>query len=144
MTTRFVILGIIFVLINLGTSGCERDTKIYIDGKVPPTFTLRGTGKVYFVRIVKSPASENDVAKNEGGIWQIDPDEKMRETNISRYPSIKYGEVPKGFIQRIPREATDPPKLEEGQEYLLLAPTYNANFEIRRFKVQEGKSILLP
>jgi hypothetical protein len=87
---------------------------------------------------------ESEMAKDDAGIWQIEPGESMRGTAISSYPEIKYGEVPPGFIQKVPKNGDPPPKLEEGQEYILLAPTYNANSAYFGFKIKDGKSVELP
>jgi len=144
MTKQHNIFWFVLLLGGVCVSGCEQDTRISIDGNNPPKFKLRGSGKVYFIRVYKDPVPESEMSKNEGGIWQINPDEKMRSTSVSGYPEITYGEVPSGFIQKIPNTGAIPPRLETGQKYILFAPTYNANFEILVFMIKDGKSVKIP
>src|SRR5574341_1555029 len=101
-----------FLLVTLIFVGCEEHPyKVSIDGKVPPTFKIKTMDTVYFVRIVKSPAPESEIYPNEAGIWQIDPDKNVEIPY--RYPEIKYGVVPDGFIQKIPKGGIAPPTLKE-------------------------------
>lgn len=131
---------IVLLIIVLTFIGCEEHPyKVSIDGKVPPTFKLETYGTVYFVRIVKSPAPESEIYPNEAGIWQIEPDKKVA---LHRYPEIKYGVVPDGFIQKVPKGGTAPPALKEGEEYLFFAPT-PANIKAIRFKIENGRSVIL-
>jgi len=144
MTKLHNIFCLALLLIVLCLLGCEQDTRVSIDGNNPPKFKLSGSGKVFFIRVDKNPLPESEMTKDEAGIWQIEPDESMRRATISRYPEIKYGEVPPGFIQKVPKNGDPPPGLEEGQEYILLAPTYNANSAYLGFKIKDGKSVELP
>jgi hypothetical protein len=124
-------------------AACEVDTKATIDGKKPPTIMLSGSGGINFLRVMEEPTEASWFEKNEGGIWQIDPLEEMRGKTLWQYPRIKYGEVPPGFIQRIPKDGSKPPPLQEGKSYLAWAPTYNANGGGVRFIIREGRSVEL-
>jgi hypothetical protein len=45
--------------------GCEEHPyKVSVDGKVPPTFTIKTFDSVYFVRILKSPAPQTEIYPN--------------------------------------------------------------------------------
>jgi hypothetical protein len=120
--------------------GCEEHPyKISIDDEVPPTFTIKTYDSVYFVRILKYPVeTETDINPNEAGIWQI-------ECNGSRpkiSTEIKYGVVPDGFIQKIPKDGAAPPALKEGEEYMFFAPT-TANVGGIKFKIENGKTVVV-
>jgi len=132
--------SVVFLLVILILVGCEEHPyKVSIDGKVPPAFKLKTIDGVYFIRIIKSPAPESEIYPNEAGIWQIEPDK-----NVERYPypDIKYGLVPNGFIQKIPKDGSAPPALKEGEEYLFFAPT-PANIQPIKFKIENGRSVIL-
>ena len=124
-------------------AACEIDTKATIDGKNPPTIALSGSGGIYFLRVMEESIDTKFFEKGEGGIWQIEPLEELRSKTLWQYPRIKYGEVPRGFIQRIPKDGSKPPPLEEGKSYNVWAPTYNANGGGVRFMVQGNKCVEL-
>lgn len=126
--------------IHLLFTGCEEHPyKVFIDGKVPPTFEIKTNGSPYFVRILKHPAPESEITPNEAGIWQIELD---KSSGIYGYPEIKYGVIPSGCIQKIPKDGSTPPALKEGEEYLFFAPTL-ANMNGVRFKIESGKSVII-
>jgi hypothetical protein len=92
---------------------------------------------------MEEPVEERLYEKGEGGIWQIEPEGETKELIVSQYPRIKYGEVPSGFVQRIPKGGVAPPQLEEGKTYNVWAPTFNANGGGVRFVVKNGRSVEL-
>lgn len=132
--------GIIaFLFISLSFIGCEEHPyAVSIDGKVPPTFTIKTIDSVYFVRILKSPAPETEIYPKEAGIWQIEHQGDWLSTTTV----IKYGIVPDGFIQKVPKDGVAPPTLKEGEEYLFFAPT-PANMNGIRFKIENGRTVIL-
>ena len=134
-------IGLIgFLAIPLFFTGCEEHPyKVVIDGKVPPAFKIKTIDSMYFIRIVKSPAPESEIYPNEAGIWQIELDKNVK---TNQYPEIKYGVVPEGFIQKIPKDGSAPPELKEGEEYLFFAPTL-ANIKTVKFKIENGKSVII-
>jgi hypothetical protein len=121
--------------------GCEEhpSCKVSIDDKAPPTFTIRSYGSVYFVRILKYPVKpKTDIYPSEAGIWQLE-----RKGIWYRDPAeIKYGIVPDGFIQKVPKDGSAPPALKEGEEYLFFAPTL-AHAGGTKFKIENGKTVVV-
>jgi hypothetical protein len=132
-----IAFGLILLLIFVGCE--EHPYRVLIDGKVSPTFKLKTFDTVYFIRILKSPAPESEIYPNEAGIWQIEQDKTV---GLTRYPEIKYGLVPRGFLQKIPKDGSAPPALKEGEEYLFFAPS-PANIKTIRFKIENGRSMIL-
>jgi hypothetical protein len=129
-----------FLFMSLIFIGCEEHPyKVSVDDKVPPTFTIKTYDRVYFVRLLKYPVTtETDIYPNEAGIWQIE-----QKGSRSQYPTeIKYGLVPDGFIQKIPKDGAAPPALKEGEEYLFFAPT-PANARGTKFKIENGKTVVV-
>ena len=139
MLSFFVLLGILLILANH-----EVDTTATVNGKNPPTITLSGSGGIYFLRVMEEPVEAEFFEKGEGGIWQIDPLEEMRGKMLWQYPRIKYGEVPAGFVQRIPKDGSKPPPLQERKSYNAWAPTYGANGGGVRFIIRNGEAVELP
>lgn len=129
-----------FLFMSLIFIGCEEHPyKVSVDSKVPPTFTIKTYDTVYFVRIIKYPVTtETDIYPNEAGIWQIE-----QKGSWSQYRTeIKYGLLPDGFIQKIPKDGAAPPALKEGEEYLFFAPT-PANIKGTKFKIENGKTVVV-
>ena len=143
MRKRHQTFALAVVTVALSGSGCEQDTRGHVDGQNPPTISLSGSGKIYFLRVMEEPVEKAFWEKGEGGIWQIEPQGNTKDLNVSQYPAIKYGVVPPGFIQRAPKDGKGPPPLEEGKTYNVWAPTYNANGGGVRFLIKEGKSVEL-
>jgi len=129
-----------FLFMSLIFIGCEEHPyKVSIDGKVPPSFTIKTYDSVYFVRILKYPVEpKTDIYPNEAGIWQIEQKGSWRQVSTE----IEYGMVPDGFIQKVPKDGSAPPALKEGEEYLFFAPT-TANFDGIRFKIENGKTVIV-
>jgi hypothetical protein len=121
---------------------CETDTKVTLDGKMPPTFKLSGSGSIFFLRIIEATSEEESIA-DVPAIWEIKPHVGLSETNASRLPEVTYGMTPPGFVQAIPAQG-EPPPLEEGKVYNLWAPTLGANGGGIRFTIRDGKSIEVP
>jgi hypothetical protein len=132
-----LVLGLLIVV---ATSGCERDMRIKIDGKNPPTFTFSGNGNLIFLLLA-------DVHNNEPPllgapeIWRIQP--SGDEPKVYQLPSITYGIVPSGFMQVTPKGGAPPP-LNEGRTYEFGGPNSNANGGSIWFTIQHGKSVEVP
>ena len=136
------IVVMILLLLGFVLVACEIDTKVTIDGKVPPTFGLSGTGGLIMFRVVEAPA-ESQTFLDAPILWEIKPDDGLYGTSVSNLPSITYGKVPTGFTQTNPASGA-PPALVEGKLYNGWAPTYNANGGGIWFTVSQGKSVQSP
>jgi hypothetical protein len=130
---------VLSLLILVVLSGCERDMRIKIDGKNPPTFALSGSGNLVFLSL-------GEVQDNKPpplgapDLWKIRPNDNNK---ISQLPSITYGIVPNGFIQVVPASGTPPP-LIEGKVYEFGGPADSANGGSIWFTIQGGKSVEVP
>jgi len=130
-----------FLFISLIFIGCDEHPycKVSIDDKVPPTFTIKDYGEVYFVRITKYPVEpKTDISPNEAGIWQIERKGSWHYASTE----FKYGTVPDGFIQKVPKDGAAPPALKEGEEYFFFAPT-PADAGGTIFKIENGKTVVV-
>jgi hypothetical protein len=124
------------LLILVITTGCERDMRIKIDGKNPPTFTLSGSGNLVFLSLGEVH-NNNPPPLGVPDLWKIRPNGNNK---ISKLPNITYGIVPDGFTQVIPASGTPPP-LVEGKVYDFGGPADNANGGSIWFTIQGGKSV---
>ena len=131
-------LGLSFLILIVFT-GCERDMRIKIDGKTPPTFTLSGSGNLIFL-VLGEVHDNKPPLLGAPDIWKIRPE---GENTISQLPSITYGIVPNGFIQVAPASGTPPP-LIEGKVYEFGGPAYNANGGFIWLTIQGGKAVQVP
>ena len=115
----------------------ERDTKIEIDGKNPPTFTFSGNGDVYTIAIGDLSVSDVSLNSPDRRMWEI---ATTGEHTPDRFPKITYGVVPPGFVQQWP--TTGPPRaLENERPYLVSAPTSNANTGTLMFLIRNGQAL---
>ena len=99
---------VLSLLMMVGTTGCERDMHIKIDGKNPPTFTLSGSGNLVFLSLGEVYNNKPPLL-GAPDLWKIRPND---DNKISRLPSITYGIVPKGFTQVVPESGAPPPLIE--------------------------------
>ena len=126
---------------------CESATTVSIDGKVPPTFEMTGSGEMVFF-IVREISPDNQKlapaqrdSRKDSVLWQIAPDAlSSSEKVVSRLPGITYAVVPKGFVQKRP-ESDAPPALVEGKVYEAGGPATNAQGGFVWFTIRGGKTI---
>src|SRR5215204_652888 len=129
-----VALAFIGVLVS---AGCERDTKIEFDRKVPPTFTLSGNGQLWWIEVTDLSPSEISVYAPERVIWKIRP---TGQNTPWRLAPIRYGIVPSGFVQEIPAVGA-PPSLAQEKPYSVSAPTSNANGDSMIFLIRGRQAL---
>jgi hypothetical protein len=115
----------------------ERDTKIEMDGKNPPTFTFSGNGQVDYIDFSDESVSDVSYYSPERKMWQLVP---TGNTTPDRFPKITYGVVPPGFVQRWPAAGPARP-LDEEKPYLVAAPTSNANAGTLMFLIRNGQAL---
>lgn len=139
---------IVLLIAAFASTACyEEDMTISIDGRLPPTFRLSGSGNLIFFAV--SEVIQDNVDREQAGpdrlklIWQILPTGlSSSETIIRKLPSITYGSIPKGFVQKIPQNGV-PPDLMEGKTYKAGGPASNANGGFVWFKIEQGKVVQL-
>jgi hypothetical protein len=138
LTTRFYSFALIGLAL-LSAPHCqdffERDTKIDMDGKNPPTFTFSGNGQVSTIDVSDVSVSELSFNSPDRWMWQI---VSTGETTPDRFPKITYGVVPPGFVQKWPPSGS-PRALDEEKPYLVNAPTSNANTGTLMFLIRNGQ-----
>jgi hypothetical protein len=135
---------VICICILLSILGCEIDTKVRMDNKNPPTFSLTGSGVIYFFVVSEilsknEPGSKSKFLYNTKELWKIEP-ASSEIGRIFSLPKILYGELPEGFKQVLP-EKGNPESLLEGKVYSAGAPSYNANGGGIRFIIKGGNLI---
>ena len=142
--SRLVFLPFILPLLLLA---CERDTRVSIDGKVPPAFHMTGSGELVFLVVTEISPDNQKLApaqrdsRKDTVLWKISPDNlSAKEKAINRLPSITYGVIPKGFVQTKPENGT-PPSLMEGKVYEAGGPSTNAHGGFVWFSIRNGKSV---
>ena len=127
-----VILAVVFT-----STACqhERRTKINIEGDKTPRFVLSGSGNVTVLRIFGPPD------KYENGIvWEIVLENEGTGQTADELGVIVYGQMPKSYIQRQPKEGP-PPSLAEGIDYRVFVGTVNAPTATRTFTIRNNKAI---
>ena len=147
--SRFSSLLVASALLLWSVVACtyEENTKVSIDGNNPPTFELYGSGnQQYFVVAEVSPDNYVHPAQKNPEkdltIWKIVPVAEP-PPRAWDYPPIKYGSIPRGFMQELPKDGV-PPQLIEGRLYEAGGPAYGANGGAVLFKISNGRSVVVP
>lgn len=129
---------------------CKYDVTISVSSDVPPAFAFE-SGHVNYLDffVVKEIAPENqnvpyiqqDTDKNIL-LWQIWPNTSS-DGRIDSLPTIVYGEVPSGFMQKIPERGSTR-DLVEGKVYEAGGPPVTMSKGFLRFQIRDGKAVRLP
>ena len=129
------------VLLLIGSATCThffaRDTKIEMDGRIPPTFSFFGNRDVVSIDVTDVSANDFSMYAPERAMWGIVP---TTETRPDRFPKITYGIVPPGFVQRWPTTGTPRP-LQPETPYRITAPTSNAPAGKLIFLIRNGQTL---
>jgi hypothetical protein len=140
--------GLIVSLLFVSTLGAcfERDLKVSVDGKIPPTFNLSGSGNLNFFVVMEVPP-QNQTQKvqrssdNNIVLWKIAP--RNIENSIRKLSPITYGRLPVGFAQLVPSNG-EPTALIEGKIYEVGGTAYNSNGGFIWITVRDGKIFRVP
>lgn len=132
---------------------CKSEVTISMNGNVPPAFTFQ-RGRYAHVNYLdffsveevapenqKVPYMSQDPDQNRV-IWQIWP-KTTAEGRLDDLPTIVYGEVPPGFVQKIPEQGVTP-ALVEGRVYEAGGPPVIMSRGFLRFLIKDGKAVQLP
>jgi hypothetical protein len=134
------------LLLALLVASCG-SLSISISDANPPVFSFSAgqfaecCDHLAFLTVREVEASESINAGKGKVIWQIWP-LSGTDNSAKGLPSITYGQVPPGFEQKIPNVGP-PPKLKEGQEYEAAGPRIEVPDAYVRFRIQNGKAILM-
>jgi hypothetical protein len=136
-------LGIIFIVLMMG--GC-RSLSISINDTNPPVFSF-SSGRfaeccehLAFLTVWEVKPSES-INEGQGKIiWQIWP-LSGTDNFANRLPKITYGQLPPGFVQKIP-DTGPAPVLEEGKVYEVAGPLIEVPEAYVRFRIHNGKAVL--
>jgi hypothetical protein len=136
---RILTLGSLLV----ASSACEIDTRVAIsESKIPPQFTLSGSGRAQSFFVVGPYDSLEDLLsyrRDVHVIWELSSREYGRYP-VNNLPPITYGIVPSQFIQEKP-PSRSPPALEEGKFYRVTAPSHSAGFRALCFKIDQDNAV---
>ena len=136
-----VILRFLLLLLLVANASCgEPHVAIEIDGQVPPSFTFEGAGAIPFLVVYELASGSSPDMSRAKVIWDIRPNDLAHAT-VPLGP-IKYGIVPEGFNQLVPREGP-PPALQEGKSYQAGGPPIEMPNGFLQFTILNGKAVKL-
>ena len=113
--------------------------------RTPPVFSFSAgefaecCDHLAFLTVWEVPPRESP--KDMKVIWQIWP-LSGTDNSAKGLPPITYGQVPPGFVQKIPNVGP-PPMLEEGKEYEASGPRIEVPDAHVRFRIQNGRTVLV-
>lgn len=126
-------------------TGCERRTVVTLEGGNPPTFILKGSGRLGEV-IIYSPEqeliAESDPFDDRYALWKLAPerDGEQAAARVEELHSMTYGVVPRGYKQIKPASGPPPP-LSPGKRYRYWFVTVNAPHAAGYFEIRAGKAV---
>ena len=115
--------------------GCERDTKLKIEGGNPPQFQMSGSGWLGRLVVRGHKTLRKIDGPDASTYWYL---ESGAEPNgVSKLSPIVYGKIPEGCLQKYP-ESGVAPVLSENEIYYVQVDTTNANGTSKYFIIQNG------
>lgn len=138
-------VGFLFLVIVMG--GCG-SLSIAISDTNPPVFRFSAgpfaecCEHLAVLTVWEVKPSESTSAGQGKVIWQIWP-LSGTDNSAKGLPRITYGQVPPGFVQKIPNVGP-PPTLEEGRVYEVAGPRFEVPEAYVRFRIENGKPVLDP
>jgi len=129
------------LLLTLLTIACiERDTKLTIKGKNPPSFVMSGSGTLGSLRVL-GPSRQREVYGEDASVyWMIKPEPEADPKAVETLSPITYGRVPPGYVQVYPEQGEAPP-LVERETYFIDISTNGANGVRMNFTLQNQSNI---
>ena len=124
--------------------GCERDTKLTVEGGNPPKFIMTGSGRLDTLRVGGPQKQREGVAEEPYIYWAIEFKEAGSARKVESLGPTTYGELPSGYVQVYPKPGQSPPPLSEDELYSVRAITMNANGTILHFAIHKGKVVVDP
>ena len=97
---------------------------------------------VYEVPVENIDAPWSQRQKDKIVLWQIWPGAGTN-SSANALPTITYGVVPAGFIQKVPANGP-PPALVEGKVYEVGGPAVEVPHSYVRFVIRNGKATEVP
>ena len=144
MSRRLALFISVALIVLFG--GC-RTLTISINDTNPPVFSF-SAGRfaeccrhLAFLTVYEMPRRDSD-RMSDKIIWQIWP-VSGTDNSAEGLPRITYGQVPPGFVQKVP-EVGPPPSLEEGKLYRASGPLIEVPEASVWFRVQNGKVVEIP
>jgi hypothetical protein len=122
----------------------ERPTRVKIEASNPPVFVLSGSGKLS-VFVMHGPKRQRNIVGDRAyAVWEIKSsrgDENAEDVEF--LGAVKYGVVPKNYVQVYPENSAPPPPLVEGERYGYWFQTLNAPHARGYFEIRDGKAVEL-
>jgi hypothetical protein len=119
---------------------CEVPTKLSMREGLPPTFLVTGNGILTSIR-VRGPNKQRDaMGEDQYLYWVIELKDYDGSQVVGRLGSVKYGEIPKGYVQIYPENGATPP-LNENEHYSVHFVTTDAPHDDGYFMVHDGRVV---
>jgi hypothetical protein len=119
------LVRLMLVMVGLVLVGCEVRTSVKLAGG--PSFSFDGSGRLASFTIY-GPRSGHKIATPNDDIsqvWSIQPSNGFADSILVASMNLRYGSVPKGYTQTVPRSGYAP-ALPTGLVYYFIAETTGA------------------
>ena len=107
---------------------------------LPPTFILTGNEIITSIRVQGPHRQRDPSGKLQYLHWSIELKDYDGSQVAGRIGSVRYGEIPKGYVQTYPENGAAPP-LVEGESYSVRFITTVAEHDSGRFAIKNGKVV---
>ena len=151
MTQKLILRAPVFLAAFLFVS-CHSLTTA-VRGGNPPQFSF-SSGRfaeccttLTFLGVYEVPPENIEAAwsqrpKDDVVLWQIWP-APTTNNEANALPTVTYGSVPPGFVQKVPTSGSPPP-LVEGKVYEVGGPAVDVPHSYIRFIIRNGKATEVP
>jgi hypothetical protein len=124
-----------------------------MNDRVPPSFDFSAgfsecCNYLRFLNVYEIPPENQNVPwsaktpKEVVHLWEIVPKD-ANYVDAANLPTITYGKVPPGWVQKFP-ERGEPPPLLEGHVYEVGGPQVEVPHAYMRFTIRNGKAARIP
>lgn len=136
-----LLIGTLLVTQFLSCAISGQSTRVKLEGENPPLFVLSGSGKLSDL-IIFGPKQRDISGDRAFALWEIKPtDGRKASEPLETIGKIKYGVVPKNYVQIYPENGVSPPSLLEGERYEYWVQTLNAPHARSYFEIRDGKAV---
>ena len=124
-------------------TGCERSTRVRVEGGTTPVFVISGSGRLASLVVYSPDYAEKAQSPwdDNFALWEIKPTGgELNGTPVERLGRISYGVLPDGYRQVKPEVGSSPP-LAEGQKYFYDIGTTGAPGAAGYFEIRNSHAV---
>jgi len=129
---------IVVLSVATGCISCFGPLRIEVTEKNPPSFILHDGSSGYLGAVLVKEFTPDGTGEN---IWIVGPPGGSTPMSYLHATEIRYGEVPNGWVQQIPKQSVKAPALIEGKTYQVICRMFDTESRAAIFSLNDGKVV---